>query len=89
MIATLGVIVSAAAAGWLIAVIVSFLAGKTVEGWTSVISAVLAVGGVTLLSLSIVGSYIARIHDLLNGYPRYSIYREISGIDGGFSVRPS
>lgn len=83
LIASLGILVTAAAAAWLIAVIFSFLAGRNVEGWTSVISAVLAVGGVTLLSLSIVGSYIARIHDLLNGYPRYSVYREIGGLDEG------
>ena len=83
LIASLGVIVTVVAAVWLIAVIFSFLAGRNVEGWTSVISAVLAVGGVTLLSLSIIGSYIARIHDLLNGYPRYSIYAIINGPDEG------
>ncbi len=79
LIASLGVVVTAAAVAWLIVVIASFLAGRTVEGWTSVISAVLAVGGVTLLSLSIIGSYIARIHDLLNGHPRFSIYKVIHG----------
>jgi glycosyltransferase involved in cell wall biosynthesis len=81
LIASLGVIVTAVAAAWLVSVLFSFLAGENVEGWTSVMSAVLAVGGVTLLSLSIVGSYIARIHDLLKGYPRYSIQGMITGTE--------
>lgn len=88
LIATLGIIVTAAAAAWLISVIFSFLEGRNVEGWTSVISAVLAVGGVTLLSLSIVGSYLARIHDLLNGYPRFSIYQELGGPNGSPHTPP-
>ena len=86
LIASLGIIVTVAAVAWLFTAIFSFFSGKTVEGWTSVISAVLAVGGVTLLSLSIIGSYIARIHDLLNGHPRYSIHKVIQGSNGNSSI---
>jgi len=54
---------------------VAFLSNKSIEGWASVMAAVLFVGGLTLLSISIIGSYIARIHDILKARPRYFIDR--------------
>ena len=73
LIAGVGLALSVFAFLWLVAVIATFFVTKTVSGWASVMTAVLLVGGLTLLSLSIVGEYIARIHDMIKGKPRYSI----------------
>lgn len=76
-VASWGIVVSLAAGIWLAYVVVSFLLGHAVEGWASVISAVLIVGGLSLLSLSIIGAYVARVHDLLKAYPPYFVEREL------------
>ena len=75
LIAALGVALAFIAFTWLVAVVIAYASGRNVEGWTSVMSAVLLVGGLTLLSLSVVGSYVARIHDILKGQPRYFVDR--------------
>ncbi len=46
------------------------LAGITVPGWTSVIVIVTFLGAVQLLSLGIVGEYIARIYEQSRAVPR-------------------
>jgi dolichol-phosphate mannosyltransferase len=46
------------------------LAGVTVPGWTSVIFVVTFLGAVQLLSIGIVGEYIARIYEQSRGVPR-------------------
>jgi len=75
LVAGLGTLISVAALLWLAYVLVAFLSNKSIEGWASVMAAVLFVGGLTLLSISIIGSYIARIHDILKARPRYFIDR--------------
>jgi glycosyltransferase involved in cell wall biosynthesis len=53
--------------------IVALLAGKTVQGWTSVIVMVTFLGAVQLVSIGIVGEYLARVYDQSRGIPRYVI----------------
>jgi polyisoprenyl-phosphate glycosyltransferase len=48
-------------------------AGLTVPGWTSVIVAVTFLGAVQLVSIGILGEYIARVHEQTRGVPRYVI----------------
>jgi len=47
--------------------------GRTVQGWTSVIVTVTFLGAIQLVSLGIVGEYIARIYEQTRGVPRYII----------------
>jgi polyisoprenyl-phosphate glycosyltransferase len=49
------------------------IAGKTVQGWTSVIVMVTFLGAVQLVSIGIVGEYLARVYDQSRGVPRYVI----------------
>jgi dolichol-phosphate mannosyltransferase len=54
----------------------------TVEGWTSVIVLVLLIGGVQLVSLGVIGQYVARIYDEVKGRPLYVVSEVVGGDDG-------
>jgi glycosyltransferase involved in cell wall biosynthesis len=59
-------------------VIVSKIAyGTKVEGWTSVMLAVLVLGGVQLTMIGVLGEYLWRILDEARGRPLYVIDREL------------
>jgi polyisoprenyl-phosphate glycosyltransferase len=53
--------------------IAALVAGKTVPGWTSVIVMVTFLGAIQLVSIGIVGEYLARVYDQSRGIPRYVI----------------
>jgi polyisoprenyl-phosphate glycosyltransferase len=53
--------------------VAALAAGKAVQGWTSVIVMVTFLGAVQLVSIGIVGEYIARVYEQSRGVPRYVI----------------
>ncbi len=53
--------------------LVSFIVGKTVPGWTSIIFSLWFLGGVVLLSVGIVGQYIGKIYLEVKHRPRYNV----------------
>ncbi len=53
--------------------VVALAAGRAVQGWTSVIVMVTFLGAVQLVSIGIVGEYIARVYEQSRGVPRYVI----------------
>jgi len=53
--------------------IVKYMNGETVAGWTSILLSVLIIGGVQLLSIGIIGEYIARIFNETKARPLYFI----------------
>lgn len=53
--------------------VVKYIMGTSVEGFTTVILLILIIGGFVMLSLGIVGHYIARIYEEVKGRPRYII----------------
>ena len=54
--------------------------GRALPGFTTVILLQLIVGGFLMISLGIIGSYIARIYDEVKARPRY-VVREVAGRD--------
>jgi len=56
-----------------------FASHTTVPGWTSVIIVVLLLGGVQLLSLGIIGQYVARIFDEAKQRPLYLVDEVVDG----------
>lgn len=52
-----------------------YLSGTAVEGFTTVILLILIIGGFLMLSLGIIGHYIARIYEEVKGRPKYIIRR--------------
>lgn len=61
---------------------VKFLMGTAVEGFTTVILLILIVGGFLMLSLGIIGHYIARIYEEVKGRPKYIISHVTDNIRG-------
>ena len=49
------------------------LRGNTVEGWTSVMIAIVVLGGVQMLSLGVIGEYIGKIYMETKERPKYFI----------------
>ena len=59
-------------------IIEKMIKGSTVQGWTSLICAVTLFSGVQLLSLGIIGQYIARIYDESKQRPLYIVDEKIN-----------
>ena len=57
--------------------LIRYFAGKAVEGFTTVILLLLLLGSVIMISLGIIGYYIARIYEEVKGRPRYIISKRI------------
>ena len=53
--------------------LVRYLMGTAVEGFTTVILLILIIGGFIMLSLGIIGHYIARIYEEVKGRPKFII----------------
>ena len=51
--------------------------GNTIPGWTSILVSVLIIGGIQLLSLGVIGEYIARIFNEVKGRPNFIIRQEV------------
>ncbi len=62
--------------------LVKFLMGTAVEGFTTVILLILIIGGFLMLSLGIIGHYIARIYEEVKGRPKYIISRVTDNVSG-------
>ena len=62
--------------------LVKFLMGTAVEGFTTVILLILIIGGFLMLSLGIIGHYIARIYEEVKGRPKYIISRVTDNVRG-------
>lgn len=68
---------SLALLGIIYALVLRIFTSVWVEGWTALMIAVLFLGGVQLLSLGIIGEYIARIHDEAKERPLYIIKSQV------------
>ncbi len=55
------------------AAVIAYLAGYTVPGWSSLIVAVLFLGGVQLVCLGLLGEYVGRIYAAVQSRPAYFV----------------
>ncbi len=62
--------------------LVRFLMGDSVEGFTTVILLILIIGGFLMLSLGVIGHYIARIYEEVKGRPKYIISNVTENVRG-------
>ncbi|CFW44154.1 glycosyl transferase family protein [Bordetella pertussis] len=47
------------------------ISGNAVSGWTTIVTALLFFAGINLISLGVVGEYVARIFDEVKGRPLF------------------
>lgn len=78
MILALGVVFVFISLLILIYVLASFIMGKTVAGWTSLMLSVWFVGGCLLISLGVIGEYMGKIYLEVKDRPRYIIDEELT-----------
>jgi hypothetical protein len=53
--------------------LISFLRGVTVQGWTSILFSVWALGGLQLLAIGVIGEYIGKIYLETKSRPKFII----------------
>ncbi len=75
LVTVMGVIAILFSVVLFIQTLVKYLSGTAVEGFTTVIFLILIIGGFLMLSLGIIGHYIARIYEEVKGRPRYIVSR--------------
>lgn len=59
--------------------LIKYFSGRAVEGFTTVILLLLIIGSVIMISLGIIGYYIAKIYEEVKNRPRYLIAKRIDG----------
>ena len=72
---------------YLISVFVQKLLGYTVQGWATIMVALLFMGGVQLVCIGILGEYLGRIFNEVKPRPMY-VVEESLGLDAGDRLRP-
>jgi dolichol-phosphate mannosyltransferase len=73
-----GTIVSLIAFAFGIFSIVSYYQGKTLPGWTSIITAIMFIGGVQLIVLGLIGEYTASMFKEVKKRPMFIVDRKIN-----------
>jgi len=73
MITSLGTLIFLASIVMILYSLVRHFMGQTSSGWTSLICSIWAIGGLILLSLGVVGEYIAKIYLEVKARPSYHI----------------
>ncbi|MBU4078198.1 glycosyltransferase family 2 protein, partial [Patescibacteria group bacterium] len=63
------------------ALVMRIFTNKTMPGWTSLVLAIVFLGGIQLLSLGVIGEYISRINDESKKRPLYIIKRFLKADD--------
>lgn len=82
LVTVMGVISILFSAVLAVQTLVRFLMGNSVEGFTTVILLILIIGGFLMLSLGIIGHYIARIYEEVKGRPKYIISKVTDNVQG-------
>ncbi len=73
MISSFGILISILSLLALLYVFISFFTGNTVSGWTATVASIWLLGGIQLLCMGVVGTYIGKIYSEVKGRPRYII----------------
>ena len=73
-----GLIIFLAGLAYALYAIIRHFSGQTIPGWTSLLVTVLFLGGIQLLSLGIIGEYLARIFNESKARPLYFIKDKVN-----------
>lgn len=67
--------------------LIRYFSGHAVEGFTTVILLILIIGSIIMISLGIIGYYIAKIYEEVKGRPRYLIAKKVGGQAGTAAIK--
>src|SRR5262249_41903618 len=84
-----GIITAFAAFVYGIAVCVNYFLGAPVEGWSSLMTVVLFVGGINLIGMGVLGEYVWRALDEIRGRSLFLIESEFGALSGKAQVSDS
>lgn len=77
LISSLGIIISLLSVFGLLYALISYFAGVAVSGWTAIVCSIWLLGGLQMLCLGVVGTYIGKIYSEVKGRPRYRIEEQL------------
>lgn len=73
MISNFGILISLLSVFGLIYALISYFTGHAVDGWTAIVASIWLLGGIQLLCLGVVGSYIGKIYSEVKRRPRFRV----------------
>lgn len=73
IISNLGILISLCSVLGLLYALISYIAGVTVPGWTALIASIWLLGGIQLLCVGVVGTYVGKIYSEVKQRPRYLV----------------
>ena len=68
-----GLIVSFIGLLYAIFAVLEYFSGRTIAGWTSILVSILIIGGIQLISIGIIGEYLARVFNEAKNRPLYFV----------------
>lgn len=60
---------------------ISWVTGRTVTGWTSLLASIWMIGGIQLLSLGVIGEYVGKVYNETKARPRFIIEQYLNDDD--------
>lgn len=81
LISNLGILISILSVFGLLYALVSYFAGWAVSGWTAIVCSIWLLGGLQMLCLGVVGTYIGKIYSEVKDRPRYRIEQSLEQED--------
>ena len=81
LISNLGILISVLSILGLLYALISYFAGWAVTGWTAIVCSIWLSGGLQMLCLGVVGTYIGKIYSEVKQRPRYLIETHLKESD--------
>lgn len=72
-VAYLGVFMASLSCLGMVAIVINYLLGGTIQGWPSLMVLITTIGGVQLLALGVIGEYLGRVYKEVKRRPRYHV----------------
>ena len=73
LISNLGILISVLSIFGLLYALISHFCGVTVAGWTAIVASIWLLGGLQMLCLGVVGTYVGKLYSEVKQRPRYLI----------------
>ena len=83
IISNIGIIICLLSIIFFIYALISFFSGGTIAGWASQMCSIWFLGGLQMLSIGIVGTYVGKIYSEVKARPRYTIEKTVINEDYG------